>query len=253
MYEAVAQSIQGIEELFALIKHSEDLNQFTQKHIKYNAGEISGYIRKNDWEKEACVVDEFKLPKVLKEYTDDNTFVLYRNAIDLLKKNILEIRSFYKRYARVYNQYKHGQKVGMRPNGHGLLSDEKIEEIRKNPLGSTLHIFANNFENIRHLESMPAIVISLHQGAEMINNELQELNELKKNNEMLLTELEHFDVQNAIYIVTRAAALTSVVWSNIGHRIDENIKNNSSKYALPTSEMFRQMIITVVREDKATC
>lgn len=253
MYEAVAQSIQGIEELFALIYNSKNLNDFTKNHIKYKASIISGYIKKKDWDTEDFVLGEFRLPKLSKEECNADVFELYRNKVELLMENVRDIRSFYIRYARVYNQYKHGLKVGMRPYGHGEVSAEAIEEIRKKPLCSMLHVFANGFGNIQQLESAPAIAISLHPETGLIQNELQILKELQKNKAMLVTELEHFDVQNAIDIATRAAELTSMVWTNIGYRVDGNAEGNSRKYAFPTTERFRQMIITVVRQDKATC
>lgn len=253
MYEAAAQSIQGIEELFALIYNSKKLNDFTKNHIKYKASIISGYIKKKDWNTEDYVLAEFGLPKLSKDECNADVFELYRDKVELLMKNVRDIRSFYIRYARVYNQYKHGVKVGMRPYGYGSISAEAIEEIRKNPLRTVLYVFANGFGNIPQLESAPAIAINLHPETGSIQNELEIMNELQKTKEMLATELEPFDVQNAIDIATRAAELTSMVWTNIGYRVDGNAEGDSRKYAFPTTEMFRQMIITVVRQDKATC
>ena len=245
IYEAVSQSIQGIEEMFAMINGSKKLKQFTQKHIKYQASKISSYIKKPQWDKESFVLDELKLPLLEEKDCDSETYDLYRSGVEILLKNIIEIRAFYIRYVKAYNQYKHGLKVGMRPYGHDIVNHEAIDIIRQHPLDGTLHIFTNDLSgDLKGINFSPAVSINMTQYTHLF------LNEMQNRKELLAIMLDHFNIQNAIDVVTKAATITSVVWSNIEYRITAYEKKESTKqYAFPTNHPFRQMIVTIVGEN----
>lgn len=247
IYEAVSQSIQGIEEMFALIKNSRKWHQLTKNHINYPAGQIKSYVKKGSWGKEEYVIKEFGLPKLSEDNCDAEALSSYKHALDFLIESLKEIKSFYLRYIQCYNQYKHGLKVGMRPFGYDTVSAERISGIKKCPLKGSLYVFSNNLKgDLKDKETTPAIAINMTPYTQPF------LDKMEKEKNLLAYVIEQFDVQNAVDIAIKAASITAAVWSNIDYRIKEyEEKGTVKKYVFPTDDMFRQMIITITTEKNA--
>lgn len=244
IYEAVSQSIQGIEEMFALIKNSKKWHQLTKNHINYAAGQIKSYVKKGDWDKEEYIIKEFGLPMLFEDNCDAEALSSYRHALFFLTESLKEIKSFYLRYIQCYNQYKHGLKVGMRPFGYDIVNAERISEIRKYPLKSSLYVFSNNLRgDLKDKEKAPAIAINMTPYTQPF------LEQMEKDKNLLAYVIEQFDVQDAVNIAIKAASITAAVWSNIDYRIkDYEEKGAIKKYVFPTDDMFKQMVITIMTE-----
>jgi hypothetical protein len=132
LFEAIATSIQYIEDLFALIKASEKKDFFIKNIIKYDAGKVEHLIKSyNTNKKNIC--KSFHFPYYPdEEFETENereTLKVINDSTDRLRSIILEIIEYYKKHQFFYNQYKHGLSIALRP--YGKFTSEQIAKDKK--------------------------------------------------------------------------------------------------------------------------
>src|SRR5689334_21071326 len=126
LFDAIANCIQYIEDLFALLKAGENKDFFIRHIITYHAGKVEKFIERKHTEEKICNL--FYFPFFDEEFDDKKKYKVYRDSISRLCEWIDEIKEFYSKHQFFYKQYKHGLTVALRP--YGRYSQEQIEESK---------------------------------------------------------------------------------------------------------------------------
>jgi len=146
-HDAIAQCIQYIEDLFALIKATKQPDYFVRNIVTYDAGKITNMIKTFKANKNN-VVRDFYVPDV--KFSEDKEQQEIIDGVERLVELVGDQVKFYKKYWFFYNQYKHGLAVPMRPFGNAY-NKEQIELDKK---GEMLpYIVAYDNMNIKAAES----------------------------------------------------------------------------------------------------
>lgn len=116
--QAVSEAIQYIEELFAMLKFSQNLPYFIRSLFNYKAGKVTDFIRKFQIDK-SSICKYFLIPNIPNESNWENQEVLetYINSINLIHRELTEIIKFFNKYEYLNNQYKHGLNIMFRSSG----------------------------------------------------------------------------------------------------------------------------------------
>lgn len=131
-FDSVQQSIQYIEDLFALINAGKNKDFFIRNIINYNAGKIENQIRGFKLNRDnvySCFnFPTFKKEKDLKP-NEQKVLSIIEESVDRLIEILSDIISYYKKNLFLYNQYKHGLSIALRPFQD--FSPEQIEDDKK--------------------------------------------------------------------------------------------------------------------------
>ena len=111
-FDMLANCLQYIEDLFALLKAGRQQDFFIKNIITYNAGQIENLIKQKHTDKELC---EFFYFPYFENIESKNFREGFTAGMSQLRTNISKIKEFYKEHQFFYNQYKHGQTVALRP------------------------------------------------------------------------------------------------------------------------------------------
>lgn len=115
-HDAIAQCIQYIEDLFALINATKNPDFFVKNIITYEAGRITASI-KTYKSNVKNITRDFYIPENMTFATDEDQKQI-ADGVDKLVDLVNDQVVFYKKYWFFYNQYKHGLAVPMRPFGN---------------------------------------------------------------------------------------------------------------------------------------
>lgn len=139
-FDSIAECIQYIEDLFALIRAAKKPDYFVKNIVTYKAGEVTSKIKVFKADKKS-ISKAFHFPTDLpfEKQSDREDF---ENGINNLIEWVNDLTLFYKNYEFFYNQYKHGLAVAMRPLGN-LLSEEQIEKDKKGLSNPYLTVYDN--------------------------------------------------------------------------------------------------------------
>lgn len=140
-FDAISNCIQFIEDLFAMINATKNRSYFIKEIITYDAGKIENIIinfKIND--KNICKAFHFPFEE---ESEDDNNsaWIAYKKGLMILGNRIEKIISFYIKHKFMYNQYKHGLTVALRP--YVKYNEDQINNDRENPTDFYLAAFDN--------------------------------------------------------------------------------------------------------------
>lgn len=115
-FDAIAECIQYIEDLFLLMKFSNSPEWFVKNVIVYQAGKITNYVRSYSAD-DSSVKTDFAFPYFPgDDFCEDSDIRNhYKVAWDRVKQMILDIKDFFLENLFFYNQYKHGLTVALRP------------------------------------------------------------------------------------------------------------------------------------------
>ncbi|MCR8560302.1 hypothetical protein KXD93_21800 [Mucilaginibacter sp. BJC16-A38] len=125
-FDTIAQCIQYIEDLFALIRASRQPEFFIRNIITYKAGEVTNFIKSFKAERKH-VAAAFHFPDDL-PYDRESDQIKYTEGAERLTGYIAELVQFYKDYDFFYNQYKHGLSVAMRPLGNIFTAEQVAKD-----------------------------------------------------------------------------------------------------------------------------
>lgn len=150
LFDAVQQSIQYIEDLFAFINASSKKDFFIRNIIQYKAGKIDNSISSFKNSKDV-ICNYFHFPNYpeseIESDRDKEISGVMNEGISRLGEIVEEIIEYYKQYKFFYNQYKHGLSIALRP--YGDYNDEQIELDKKGEFGdkSIIALDSLNFKN----------------------------------------------------------------------------------------------------------
>lgn len=121
-FDLLANAVQYIEDLFALLKAGSKKEFFIKEIITYSAGQVENLIKEEIDEKRLC---ELFLFPYFDKFDNKEVEKAIKDGIRRLKENITFIQDFYKTYQFHYNQYKHGLTIALRP--YKIYNEEQIE------------------------------------------------------------------------------------------------------------------------------
>lgn len=152
LFDAVQQSIQYIEDLFAFINASLKKDYFVRNIIQYKAGKIENLITSFKNSKEnICHFFHFpNYPEEINQTEKERDIMRMMNeGVLRLGDILLEIIEFYKEYQFFYNQYKHGLSIALRP--YGDYTDEQVELDKQGGFdqNTIIAIDSLNFKNAK--------------------------------------------------------------------------------------------------------
>ena len=123
-FDAIGECVQYIEDLFALIKASENPDYFIKNIVTYDAGRITNFI-KSFRPSKTNIAKAFHYPGEL-ELESQEHINMYEEGINNLISLVDSLVKFYSDYEFLYIQYKHGLAVAMRTFGNKF-NEEQIE------------------------------------------------------------------------------------------------------------------------------
>ena len=124
-YEAMAQTIQSIEDLFSMVFYSKDVEWFAKSVIHYNASEIKKKIEKYECKDINKLCEDFRIPylNMSIEWPVQDTYDFVKKSLIFIQDSISNIIIFYKKYYKDYCQYKHGMSVALSKFGNKKWDD----------------------------------------------------------------------------------------------------------------------------------
>jgi hypothetical protein len=138
--DAIAQCVQYIEDLFALIRASKDPDYFIRNIITYNAGQVTSMIKTFKLT-DKDVLKAFHIPLNV-QFQQTEYIEAYRNGAEKLRNILKEIIEFFTGYEFIYIQYKHGLTIPMRTFGNRFTT-EQVEKEKDGLMPLYLTVFDN--------------------------------------------------------------------------------------------------------------
>lgn len=123
-FDAIATCVQYIEDLFALIRASDEPDFFIREISTYAPGDVSKYIQKFEPSR-ASIGKAFHFP-VEYENPESKNIEKIEKSIQLMCDMIKDCIDFYNNHKFKYNKYKHGLSIALRPFGKRH-TDESVE------------------------------------------------------------------------------------------------------------------------------
>lgn len=153
VFSAVSELVMGCEDFFLLFKGIRETQFFIRNTVTYSAGTVTSLIPGVSKFDDAKILKSLMIPPLayvqnlleaanLSEIDQADALGKYESACAVAIAYVRDVAGAYERFQTLYNQYKHGLTVGLRPFGNEP-NDEMIEEL-KNNLGGNLVFYDNN-------------------------------------------------------------------------------------------------------------
>lgn len=139
-FDSIAHCVQYVEDLFALMRAAQNKDYFIRNVITYKAGEITNFIKSFKINPQTAG-RLYRIPENLENFKEEN-IALVTKGKETLASLTTDIVTFYKNYEFMYNQYKHGLSVGLRPFGN-TYTKEQIDKDVKGEMGPYLAVYDN--------------------------------------------------------------------------------------------------------------
>ncbi|MBL7932482.1 MAG: hypothetical protein JNL60_11295 [Bacteroidia bacterium] len=139
-FDSISHCVQYVEDLFALIRAAQNKDYFVRNIVTYKAGEITNFIKGFRITPNSAG-KIYHIPDNLDGFTEEHTSQLTKGK-ETLARLTAEIVEFYKKYEFLYNQYKHGLSVALRPFGN-IFTPEQIAEDKNGNLNPYLVVYDN--------------------------------------------------------------------------------------------------------------
>lgn len=247
-YEAVAQAVQAIEDLFSTVKCLKDIRFFTKDVLRYRAGQVKKYIWQFDADDLAYLAEQFGYPYFDFDEVWENkeAFEVYKNGMIFTQNCVKELQAFHKKYYDDYNQYKHGLSVGLSPMENPLMKgdDDRQKQIMSEPLMGALYTFHNGTieDYQKRTGSLPAMMIQLKKDMQPY------ISELHKEKNLLFSTIHVVNMDEIVKVTEHACILLDVVWLNIIIKCTEKETDKFHKVAFPLDSLKRYCEIGIPKE-----
>lgn len=232
-FDSIAQCVQYVEDLFALIRAARKPDYFIRNIITYKAGEVTNAIKQFKASPES-LSQAFHFPTDL-PFNSAEDKSDHDRGVDLLVKMVGDLVKFYKDYWFFYNQYKHGLAVAMRPLGN-VFTPEQIEDEKRERREPHYLVVYDNFNikaaakkgtfDTKHGIFMPGFT----------ENVRPLIPELQKHNNFLRfvfpADLPGFSYEILVDIAYKAKACINTFIANYSHKIKPEEKG-VRKFQLP--------------------
>lgn len=226
MFEALAQSMQAIEDLFSLMLNARDISFFIKNVVVYKATRVNAYIREFDVDNLEYVLNQMQLYycPLDEPWEALEVFEAYKKSALLTQEYLTKLVSHHKRHSLHYNQYKHGQAVALRPLAKPPESiDENMEE-------AGLYAFDSySFERRSKQSAGRPFGMFPH-----IHPDLGSVKELYNEENLLRSDLTVVRINDLLEITEIACKLTNVFWHNLIKIADTEDDNEFVERLYPT-------------------
>lgn len=182
LFDTIQQTIQFIEDLFALINAGIQKEYFIRSIVMYSAGKIENFIKNFDLT-HSNLCNSFYFPDYQISSNDSSNETLNKiyECLEELKILVTEITSFYKSNVFFYNQYKHGLSIALKPlkaSDKEVIEKDKNGELERSPL---IAFESVNFQGALSKKNgnMGALVIPISDSIQ------QNIKKLEKENNLL--------------------------------------------------------------------
>lgn len=157
-FDSIAQCVQYVEDLFAFIEAAKEPDYFIRNVVTYSAGRITNAIKgfkptiKN-------VAKAMHIPTGL-DISTPSEKDQYDRGLSNLVNLMSDLKKFYADYWFLYNQYKHGLAVPLRPFGNPITK----ENIARDKAGSGSPPFLSAYDNFNITAASTKGTFSTNQG-----------------------------------------------------------------------------------------
>jgi hypothetical protein len=222
LLQALSESLQSIEDLFALILFSENVPMFFKNIANYGAGKVTNFIKKARFDRKN-IVGHFWIPFSLEpeRYSDKVVPAGLLESADHLILSLTNLVHFYNEFEYLYTQYKHGQSIVYQ------WSTEGRQTITKEKLLDGLIIAP--FDNMEISKAMETGRAKLGASIFFSQWTQKHIDELNKQNNLLrfIIGLEKIDIEKIVYM------------TRVSVNLLECLRFNLMKYCeLPTMEKY---------------
>lgn len=230
MFEAISQAEQAIEDLFSLLKNSDDIAYFAKNVVNYNATEVKKYIWNFQADKLEYIMQEFKLPYFLLDEPWENreVFEFYKESILRMQQWLQELIAFHKKFYLDYCQYKHGMSVALRPFGRQHMKSEE----RRNPHEGVLMTFDSYTVEKRHKVSGTLPQMAMYLDPTIIPY----VSRLHSEGNLLHYSMHVVNIDEIVSITEKAFALLNIVWTNLLKRCEITDEDKVNEWAFPAND-----------------
>jgi len=237
MFEAISQAEQAIEDLFSLLKNSNDIAYFAKNVVNYNATEVKKYIWNFQTDKLEYIMQQFKLPYFLLDepWEDRESFEFYKESILRMQQWLQELVAFHKKYYLDYCQYKHGMSVALCPFGqHPMKREEKCD-----PHEGVLMTFDSYTVEKRHKVSGVLPQMAMYLDPEIIPY----VSRLHSEGNLLHYSMHVVNIDEIVNITEKAFALLNIVWINLLNRCEIADADKVNEWAFPANDYKKYIIM----------
>lgn len=249
LFEAVSQAEQAIEDLFSLLKNSNDIAYFARDVVNYSAPKVKDYIWNFKTGEISYILGQFGLPCFpidgSEPWENEEVYNAYKDSILLMQKDLTRLVAFHKKYYLDYCQYKHGMAVALNPFAGNKLTEDPSRNIDKqefqdrNPLEGALTTF-DSYSVDRRAKSaggLPQIGLWLTEAVQPYVRSLHDEQNL------LHYSMHVVDIDEAVEITEIAYQLESVVRHNLIKRSEITDEDKIREWTFPTTEKGKILVI----------
>jgi hypothetical protein len=247
-FDAISQSVQYVEDLFALINASLKPDYFIKNIINYDAGKVTNLIKSFNANVSVKRISEaLHFPDNLPFTTEDDKKA-YDAQVDYLLSLVKDVAKFHRDYEYFHNQYKHGLAVAMRPFGNTYVQ-EQIDEDKRGEFKPYITVYDSRDLNIAAKKG----TFRTRDGALMIgftDNVRPFIGELaKENNFIRLVHPEdmNLDIDLLVDVAYKVRACINTFLSNYSLKIRP--ENNELKFQLPINHRTNEALIISYRNE----
>jgi len=239
-HDAIAQCIQYIEDLFALINAAKKPDLFVRNVITYGAGTITNLI-KSYKANSKNISRDFYIPNV--EFADSDSQQQIKEGVEYLVELVKDQVKFYEKYWFFYNQYKHGLSIPIRGYGNQY-TDEQVELDKNGQMEPMIAAYDNM--NIKAAQSKgtfnPSHGVMMPGFTENVRPFIPQLE--KENNFLRLVfppDVPDFDFDILIDQAYKTRACISTFIANYSRHIKPDV--DMQRFQLPADYRNNQTII----------
>ena len=234
IFEALAQSVQAIEDVFSLIQNCDDIAYFAKHVITYSASKVTKYIRDFDTSNTEFMLKEFGVPyfPLDEPWENQEVFESYKKAVFLIKEYLDALIAHHSKYYLHYCQYKHGLSVALRPFATGNPTGDG------NPMSGAVMTFDNkNYLKRSAGQRGNFMIPHFHPDIAPV------ISELHAEDNLLRADLRVVDIQEFVDIAEKAYTLISTLHWNMQYACNVSDEADVHEIALPTEDYKRLLII----------
>lgn len=237
LFEAVSQAEQAIEDLFSLLRNSNDISFFAKNVVNYNATEVKKYIWGFHTDSLEYIMQEFKLPyfPLNEPWEDYDSFEIYKASVLRTQQWLQELIAFHKKYYLDYCQYKHGMSVALRPFGQ----QQTRKDATHNPCEGVLMTFDSYTVEKRYRASGALPQMAMYLDPKI----LPYVSRLHSEGNLLHYTMHVVNINEIVRITEEAFALFNIVWINLLKRCELTGEDKVNEWAFPANDYKKYYII----------
>jgi hypothetical protein len=166
IFAAASELAMLSEDILALMKFVRSRQFFAKEIVHYRAGAVKDVVGVLASAPVERILSAFMIPvrSMLGDAPKDEVAAAYDAGVGALVLAARSVGRIHKEYEFIYNQYKHGLTIALRPFGGGPLSGEAIDERKKHIFGVPVCYEAEGIStSMKKRPSSPGLSLMLHR------------------------------------------------------------------------------------------